>query len=271
MLHLHARVMALAVALVALPALAAEEQPDWLDAMREVHAKFQGTAGYVAQFGDSITYSMAFWSPIGWDEPDQYLTKDDGLPKRPENSRWRDTIKGTRDKGAEHGNYSGWRVENVLKAMDAVLTRAKPEAAIIMIGTNDIAGGKVPDGYRAGLEKIVDNCLAAHCVPILNTLPPRRDRTEAVNEANRIIREVAKQKKTPLVDYYAECLRLRPDTTWDKTIISDDGVHPTGGKTNIYTEDNMKVSGYALRNWLNFLAVREVYFRVLTAKGAKAG
>lgn len=245
---------------------AAGEKPYWLDAMREVHAKFNGTPGYVAQFGDSITYSMAFWTPIGWDEPDQHLTKDDGLPKRPENSRWRDTIQGTRDKGPEHGNCSGWRVGDVLKAMDAVLAKQKPAAAIIMIGTNDISGGKVPDSYRDGLEKIVDKCLAAHCVPILNTIPPRRDRTDAVAEANRIIREVAKAKKAPLVDYHAECLRLRPGDTWQKTIIADDGVHPTGGATNVYTEENMKDSGYALRNWLNFLAVREVYFRVLAEK-----
>jgi hypothetical protein len=27
----------------------------------------------------------------------------------------------------------------------------------------------------------------------------------------------------------------------------------------------MKVCGYALRNWVDFIAVREVYFRVLAA------
>jgi lysophospholipase L1-like esterase len=242
---------------------AADEHPYWLNAMQEVHAKFRGTPGYVAQFGDSITHSMAFWTPIGWDDPDQYLTRDDGLPKRPANARWRDTIKGTRNKGGEHGNYSGWRVGNLLEAIPKVLEREKPEAAIIMIGTNDISGGKVPNDYQAGLEKVVDKCLAAHCVPILNTIPPRRDRADAVSEANRIVREVAKQKKVPLVDYHAECLRLRPGETWKGTIIADDGVHPTGGKTNVYTEENVKESGYALRNWLNFLAVREVYFRVL--------
>jgi hypothetical protein len=32
-----------------------------------------------------------------------------------------------------------------------------------MIGTNDISGGSVPDGYRAGLKKIVQKCLDAHC------------------------------------------------------------------------------------------------------------
>jgi len=237
--------------------------PYWLAAMKEVHAGFSGTKGYVAQFGDSITYSVAFWSPIGWDEPDRYLTEDDGLPKRPQEARWRDTLKGMRDKGPKHGNYSGWRVENVLKAVDGVLKREKPEAAIIMVGTNDISGGRVPDGYRANLEKVVQKCLDARCVPILNTIPPRRGYDKAVQACNEIIREVAREKQVPLADYHAACLRLRPGDSWDGTVISADGVHPSAGKTNVYTEENMKNCGYALRNWVNFLAFREVYFRVL--------
>jgi hypothetical protein len=42
-------------------------------------------------------------------------------------------------------------------------------------------------------------------------------------------------------------------------------VHPCGGKNNVYTDENMKVCGYALRNWVDFIAVREVYFRVFAA------
>lgn len=242
------------------------QPPEVIEAMRKVHAGFKGQEGYVAQFGDSITYSMAFWSPLGWDNPEQYLTTDDGLPKTPENARWRDHIKGTRDKGPKFANYSGWRVRQLLKSMDEVLKREKPEAAIIMIGTNDISGGSVPQGYRDGLEQVVQKCLDAHCVPILNTIPPRRGRDKAVDEANAIIREVAKQTKVPLADFHAECLRLRPGNSWDGTVISKDGVHPSGGQTNVYTDENMKNCGYALRNWVNFLVLRQLYFRVLHAE-----
>lgn len=252
----------LSLTVLASPALSAEP-PRWVAAMRTAHRGFSGQAGYVAQFGDSITYSMAFWTAIGWDEPDQYLTQDDGLPKRPER-RWRDTLQGFRAKGPEHGNYSGWRIGDVLRAADGVLQRERPEVAIIMVGTNDVSGGRVPDDYRAGLEQLVKKCVAAHCVPILSTIPPFRGRDKVVAEANQIIRELAQQQQTPLVDYYAACLELRPDRTWDGTIISQDGVHPSGGKTNVYTADNMRICGYALRNWVTFLGVREVYFRVLT-------
>ncbi|NQU24551.1 MAG: SGNH/GDSL hydrolase family protein [Candidatus Nealsonbacteria bacterium] len=261
------RICQLAIALLAFTFLSVQalgaEKAGWVEPMKTVHAKFNGEAGYVAQLGDSITYSMAFWTPIGWDEPDQYVIDDDGLPKRPTQSRWRDTLKGFRDKGPKYGNYSGWRVGNVLKVIDDVLEQKRPEMAIIMLGTNDISGGKVPERYRPGLEQIVEKCLAAHCIPILNTIPPRRGRQEAVQAANEIIRAVAKQHKVPLVDYYTACLRLQPGNAWDGTIISADGVHPSGGKTNVYTDENLKTCGYALRNWVNFLAVREVYFRVV--------
>ncbi|WP_182864741.1 GDSL-type esterase/lipase family protein [Rhodopirellula sp. JC639] len=242
------------------------QRPEVLAAMRQVHAGFNGQSGYVAQFGDSITHSMAFWTPMGWDEPQRYLTHEDGLPNRPEKMRWRDYVKGTRDKGPEHANDSGWRVGQVLKAMDGVLEKQKPEAAIIMVGTNDISSGRVPEGYRAGLEEIVSKCLASHCVPILNTLPPRRGHDQAVDDANKIIREIAREKQIPLADFHAACLRVRSGNSWDGTIISDDGVHPSGGESNNYSEENLKQCGYALRNWINFLVYRQLYFRIFAAE-----
>ena len=230
--------------------------------MRKVHERFKGQRGYVAQFGDSITYSMAFWSAMGWDDPQRYLTQDDGLPKRPGKMRWRDYLKGARDKGPKHANYSGWKVGQLLKSMDAVIVRDKPEAAIVMIGTNDVSGGRVPEHYRERLEQVIRKCMAAGCVPILNTIPPRRGREEAVAEANAIIREVAKNLKVPLADFHSECIRRRPEGSWDGTLISRDGVHPSGGKSNDYSEANLQNCGYALRNWVNFLVFRQLYFRV---------
>lgn len=255
-------ILTIAVVLVIAAGVVAAEKPYWVGPMKKVHDGFKGTKGYVAQFGDSITYSMAFWTPIGWDEPDNYLKGDDGYPKRPER-RWRDTLSGFRAKGGGEANYSGWRVDQLLRAVDPVLKRQKPEAAIIMIGTNDIAGGKIPDSYRENLEQVIDKCIDAHCIPILSTIPPRRGRDEVVKEINEIIRDVAQQKKIPLCDFYTACLRIRPGDSWNGTIIGGDGVHPSGGKVNVYTEENMKDCGYALRNWVTFLTIRQVYFEVM--------
>jgi lysophospholipase L1-like esterase len=236
---------------------------EWVERMIAAHARFKGKPGYVAQLGDSITYSMAFWSPLGWDSPEKYLTRDDGLPKVPADKRWRDILSGFRDKGPKHGNYSGWRVGDVLKVIDQVLAEEQPEIALIMLGTNDISGGRVPPDYSAGLKRIIQKCLEAGCVPILNTIPPRRGHDAAVDEANRVVRGLASDNKIPLADFHAECIRLAPGGKWDGTVISNDGVHPSGGNNQVYTDENMSKCGYAIRNWVNFLAVREVYFRVL--------
>jgi len=233
--------------------------PDVLERAREIHAKFEGQKGYVAQFGDSITYSMAFWSPMSWDDPAKYLPADDDAQPL---ASWKNIIKGARDKGEKFGNYSGWKIGDLLPSIDAVLARDKPETAIIKIGTNDINDGQVPESYRAGLEKVIAKCIAAHCVPMLNTIPPRRDREDAVAQINTIIREIASAEKIPLIDYHAHCLQQRPGQTWDGTLVSEDGVHPTGGRSNIYTPANLQVSGYALRNWINFLALRLLHFEV---------
>lgn len=258
--------LTLAILLAPQAASAADKLPDWVEPMRMLHEGFDGDQNYVAQFGDSITTSLAFWSPLGWDDPEQYLPDDDGLPKKPQDKRWRDVIQGVRDKGSSHGNDGGWRVGNILEAQPKVLKDKRPAVAIIMVGTNDVRGNKVPPGYAAGLEKIVDNCLAARCIPLLTTIPPMRGHDQAVGAANEIIQKLAADRKLPLIDYYAAILDRRPGQSWDKTLISADGVHPSASKTNVYTAENLKNDGYALRNWVTFLKFREVYFHVLAVK-----
>ena len=53
--------------LLALAPLArAADEPAWVRPMKEVHAKFTGKPGTLALFGDSITVSQAFWSPLAY-------------------------------------------------------------------------------------------------------------------------------------------------------------------------------------------------------------
>src|SRR5262245_6303731 len=42
----------------------AKEEPYWAEPMKKVRARFTGTKGTFACFGDSITVSMAFWAPL---------------------------------------------------------------------------------------------------------------------------------------------------------------------------------------------------------------
>ena len=61
-----AAVLGAVLLLAVTTSLAFADEPDWVAAMQQAHKGFNGQAGYVAQFGDSITYSMAFWSPMAW-------------------------------------------------------------------------------------------------------------------------------------------------------------------------------------------------------------
>lgn len=246
------------------PQKAAELSPEVVRTMQRIHAGFNGTEGYVAQFGDSITHSLAFWTPVAQKPPQRYLSDSDDLPLLPSGTTWSSLIKGARAKGPDHANQSGWRTGQLVEAVDAVLAREKPEVALILIGTNDIADGKLPADYQKNLIEIVRKCAKAGCVPVLNTIPPRRDQEEAVAKANEVIRFVAKELNVPLVDYHEAIVSLRPGNAWDGTLISRDGVHPSGGEVGDFSSENLRNSGYALRNWLNFLTYRQLHFRVLS-------
>jgi lysophospholipase L1-like esterase len=244
-----------------MPFMVQSAEPDWVPAMQEVHKGFKGKSGYVAQLGDSITYSMAFWSVLGWADVTAHIP-DDGMPKTPKGKKWKNALSGFRDKGGKHGNYSGWRIGNLLKVVDQVMADKKPEVALIMIGTNDVRGNNVPAGYEEGLNTLIGKLKAAHCVPIISTIPPMRGKKEGVDGANAIIKKLAAKHKLPLVDYHAEIMKRNP-TDWDGRLISTDGVHPSGGKSQDWSDANLSNCGYALRNQLCFRKLREVYFKVL--------
>src|SRR5262245_53566290 len=61
-----ARLLLLVAALIALSSTAfrSEGASSWAAPMRDVRARFTGTPGTLALFGDSITLSLAFWAPL---------------------------------------------------------------------------------------------------------------------------------------------------------------------------------------------------------------
>jgi hypothetical protein len=86
--------------------------------------------------------------------------------------------------------------------------------------------------------------------------------------------------KVPLVDFFAECLKRRPDD-WDgtlpkfndgnkdvyqvPTLISRDGVHPSNPKqfSGDYSEDGLRSNGFVLRNYLTLIAYADVIKHIL--------
>jgi lysophospholipase L1-like esterase len=242
---------------------------DWRSEVVRVHARFHGRPGTFAQFGDSITESLAFWAPLKNARKNAsprmeraHRNVSDRL--RPECwAEW---------KGPEFGNQGGqtvgWADENVR----AWLERLNPEVAVIMFGTNDLRNLEV-DEYLSKLRSVVRKCLDHGTVVILSTIPPRHGFAAKAAEFAEAARKVARELSVPLVDYHAEILKRRPKD-WDgatdafkefeghdvATLISRDGVHPSVPRLfqDDYSEKALRSSGYGLRNYLVLMKYAEV-------------
>ncbi|MCS3920889.1 right-handed parallel beta-helix repeat-containing protein [Fervidibacter sacchari] len=260
--------------------IGANDEPEWVEAMRKVHRKFSGQKGTFAQFGDSITVTMAFWAPLPHARKNAPPEMERAFQivnayMRPECWRW---------KGPEFGNEGGKTVKWALEHVDEWLKRLNPEVVIIMFGTNDLTHVSV-DEYRSQLKALVQKCLDNGTIVILSTIPPRSGFVEKSAAFAEAARQVATELKVSLVDYYAEILKRRPDD-WDgssekfkgyegydvPTLISRDGVHPSHPKKyrDDYSEEALRCNGYSLRNYLVLLKYAEVIEKVLMAKDKRS-
>jgi hypothetical protein len=260
---------------LAQPEVAKPDKEPWIEAMRKTHARFGGTAGTLAQFGDSITVTMAYWTPLSGEpkglskEGATALERVKGYMKT---ECWREW-KGP-DYGSEGGMTIRWADENAGRWLE----KLNPETVVIMFGTNDL--GQVPiDEYEKRTREVVDRCLANGTVVILSTIPPRSGQVDLSGRFASTTRNIAKEKNVPLVDYYAEVMRRRPKD-WDgsqaafkdkykdvyevPTLISGDGVHPSNPKTHqTFSEEALNANGYVLRTYLTLMTYSRVIEEVL--------
>lgn len=247
----------------ALTCLSAE--PEWVGHMKEVHAKFTGKKGVIVKYGDSITYTRAFFCPLQW-----------GPKNVP--AELNDTVKWLKSyvqkecwnwEGGENGCYSGTTADWGLKGMDGWLKKHNPEIALIMWGTNDTKQKVPKEKYKATMAGIVDKVLANNTIPVLYTIPPRVSQTskedvkKVVESYVEAVREIAAEKKVPLIDFYQEILTRQP-TDFGKTLMGDE-LHPSYPKAhqNNFSEESLKQSGYTLRNYLALKMLHEIRTQVL--------
>jgi hypothetical protein len=249
--------------------------PEWVEPMKKAHARFTGTPGTLALFGDSNSVSMAFWAPLRG-EPK-------GMSK--EMAAAHKLVKGTmreecwaKWRGSKYGNEGGMTIRWAHENVDKWLKDHNPEVAVIMFGTNDLGALEAKE-YEEKTGEVVDRCLKNGTVVLLTTPPPRSGLVEKSKEFAGAVRRVAKDKKAPLIDYHAEILKRRPDD-WDgalpkfkdvkgseyevPTLIARDGVHPSYPKAHQdYSKESLSRNGYALRSYLTLLGYADVIQRVL--------
>ncbi|MBM4031930.1 MAG: hypothetical protein FJ291_09110 [Planctomycetes bacterium] len=260
------RLVRLLASLVCLAAVGRGAE-DWVEPMRAAHAKFKGQAGTVAQFGDSITITMAFFTPLSMDHknvPADLAEAHAWLRKYVQPRCWRAW------KGPQFGNEGRTTTEWGLAGIEGWLKKLNPEVALVMWGTNDTYQGPRPPKYTDNLRLIIQACLDNGTVPVLYTIPPKGDQagnaknTQLVETFVEAARSVAAEKKVPLVDFYKEIMSRQP-TEFHKTLLGD-GLHPSFPQAyqQDFSEEALKQSGYTLRNYLTLKALWEVHQKVLS-------
>lgn len=247
----------------------------WAEPMRKVHSHFKGVAGTFAQFGDSITYSGAFLSPLASKPINMSPIAEEAY----ELMKARMKPESLKQKGPAYGNQGSttirWANENVA----GWLTTLNPEVAVIMFGSNDVLQMEVAE-YEKAMREFVTTCLANGTIAILTTAPPQTARLEKCLAFAEAIRRIATELKVPLIDYCGEILKRRP-TDWDgaaeqfkalpgdtyevPTLISRDGVHPSNPREHQhdFSEAALQRNGYGLRNYLTMMTYAEVVREVL--------
>jgi hypothetical protein len=247
----------------------------WVQPMKQVHARFTGEKGTFAHFGDSITVTMAFWTPLAYDPRGLSATASQSLKLVMSHMKpkcWREW------KGAEYGNTGMMTIRWAHENVNDWLKRLNPEVVLIMFGSNDV--GQMPvQQYEQKTREVVERCLANGSIVILTTMPPRSGLLEKSRTFADAVKRIAREKKTPLIDYFGEILIRRPDD-WDgslpkfkdtpgdeyqaPTLICRDGVHPSNpGTHQDYSEESLRTNGYVLRNYLTLLAYADVIQKIL--------
>jgi len=128
------------------------------------------------------------------------------------------------------------------------LHRTRPAAALIMFGTYDLMASAEPASFRLSLSRVVADTLAAGVIPVLSTIPPRRDnatynaRVPAYNDA---IIALASEQRVPLWDYH---VALNGSSMVNQGMTSG-GFYPSvgGGSAAAFTTTGLRY-GYNQRN-----------------------
>ncbi len=175
-----------------------------------------------------------------------------------------------------HAAGVGWSAFQVLEGkpspMDAELAALDARFAIVMFGTNDMEMDQ-PKRFSRDLSTIVDALMGRGVIPILSTIPPRRDRhdrNELVPQYDAIIRKLAQSRQIPLVDYH-RALMAEPHQG-----MGHDGIHPSVyrgplGRTPCDLSPRGLAHGFNLRNLLTLQALDRTWRALDTGKPLDAG
>jgi lysophospholipase L1-like esterase len=266
--------------------IAAEPAPlkqdwDYAPAMRKVAERFHGRPGVVLHVGDSVTHANPYgqWARFGkgQSDADKALLKWMHCGAEDDTDGWFLARFDHPDGGRSHTAAGGMRADELLAggkqklpSLAELLKQYQPQMVVLLIGTNDVAQGRMPDDFLADVEKAASILLDTGSICILSTIPPFFGRPEVSAKYNAGLRRLAKNHSLPLIDYEKEILLRRPQD-WNGTLMNKNDAHPSAGDEKVNssaepTEENLARSGYLLRGWLSVKKIGEVKQAVLGEK-----
>jgi len=141
---------------------------------------------------------------------------------------------------------NGFTSADVIREELPALGGLRPGFASLLVGVNDVVQGVTIEAYRANVERILDD--------LLGNLEPNRVITvstpdytvtpqgaaygdPAANAAgiravNAVLRELAAARGIAFVDIHDVSLRAATD----RTLVADDGLHPSGAQYALWVE-----------------------------------
>lgn len=143
---------------------------------------------------------------------------------------------------AVNGYTSGDVIELELPALDAY----RPDVVSVLAGVNDVVQGVPPERYAANIAALLDDLLRrlpperilAVSTPDYTVTPQGENYGDPARQAavilrnNDILAQLAVERGIPFVDIYDLSL-LAAD---DRSLVADDGLHPSGSQYALWVE-----------------------------------
>lgn len=139
-------------------------------------------------------------------------------------------LAGLSGKNVINAGVCGERSFDTAPRAPGVLAKHKPGYMCLLIGANDASFGDDPVAVGEDVRSIIQAAKAQKTIPLVATLLPTYDPHGYSDNAGRkisdIIRSVAKEEGARLVD-------LRAEFGSDRSLIQDDGLHPSDSGTQL--------------------------------------